>query len=101
MLGKPLKLKLKAERDSRLKTQESRVKIGIGWEHRNRKQKFRTFLFCGSDSGQFDCGERYSKRKRTIGKREQKHTYTYTNPIFQHVFVIFCERVCKNYFCYL
>ena len=69
----------------------------LGWEH--RKQKFRTFLSCGSDSGQFDCGERYSKRKRTQAKREQKHTYT--NPIFQHVFVIFCERVCKNYFCYL
>ena len=68
----------------------------VGWEHRNNKS---ALFYVAALTPDNLTGERYSKRKRTIAKREQKHTYT--NPIFQHVFVIFCERVCKNYFCYL
>ncbi len=49
-------------------------------------------------SGHFDCGERYSKRSRTIAKPEHKHKHDYTNAMFKHVFVILCARVWKHNF---
>ena len=72
-------------------------------------KKWDTFLFRGSDSklrGQklvkapdiltVDCGERYSKRSRTIAKPEQKHNYT--NAMFKlfNMFLSFCVRVCES-----
>jgi hypothetical protein len=46
-------------------------------------------------SGHFDCGERYSKRSRTIAIAKPEHKHDYTNAMFKRVlsFCILCARV--------